>query len=230
MDNYIESLVQEISGRLDLMESQLPRRIDALMSRSKLPFKAMLYRESLIWRMVELSRGAFDNLKSDKLANAVILTRAAVETSAALWYLHAKLKAAVESGTLGDTDEYLMRLAMGSRSDAEMPEAISVLTFVDRVNKDVEGFRHQYDRLSEYAHPNWAGTSLLYSETDTENFWTEFGQNLRGVEGTKSSGVTNLSVALMCFERSYNLVADLMPAFIDLCEKHVRETPQPALD
>ena len=60
MEKSIEDLVNEVCGRLELIESSLPHRVDAMISpESKLPFKALLYREALIWRMAELSRGAF---------------------------------------------------------------------------------------------------------------------------------------------------------------------------
>jgi len=221
MPESLEELMTEIRGRVELLEKSLPRRVDAMVSPdSKLPFKALLYREALIWRMAELARGAMENFEKDRLALAILETHAAVETSAALWYLHAKLDATLTAGAVGDVDDFLMKLAMGSRTDTDiMPQAISVLTFVDRVEKDAEGFRHQYDRLSEFAHPNWAGTALLYSKPDPPNLWTDFGANIRGVDGPKNVGVINLSVALMFFERSYNRIADIMPAFIELCKQ-----------
>jgi hypothetical protein len=220
MQETIEYLIAEIRGRVELLESSLPSRVDAMVSPdSKLPFKALLFRAALIWRMAELSRGALENFEKDKLALAILEARAAIETSAALWYLHAKLDATVNAGAVGDIDDFLMKLSMGSRTDTDiMPQAISVLTFVDRVEKDAEGFRQQYDRLSEFAHPNWAGTALLYSKPDPPNLWTDFGANIRGVDGPKKVGVVNLSVALMFFERSYNRIADVMPAFIELCK------------
>ncbi len=119
---------------------------------------------------------------------------------------------------MGDVDDFLMNHSMGSRTDTDIvPQAISVLTFLDRVEKHVKAFRKQYDRLCEFAHPNWAGTALLYSKHDQEKLWTDFGANIRGIEGPKQVGVTNLSVALVLFERSYNGIAHLMPAFIKLC-------------
>lgn len=199
---------------------------------AKMPFNALLHREALIWRLVELGRGAFENFQKDNLACSILLTRAAVETSAALWYMCTKVDAAVQSGVLADIGDYLMRLAMGSRTDPAMPQAISVLTFVDRVDKDVEGFRHQYDVLSEFSHPNWAGTALLYTKSDPPNLWTDFGANIRANESTKRIGVLNLSAALMCFERSYSRMSDLMPAFVALCESQLKigeadDTPNP---
>jgi hypothetical protein len=224
MAESVENLMTEIRERLELLESCLPRRVDAMAvsPTAKIPFKALLYREALIWRMSDLGRSAFEKFAEEKLASAILLTRAAVETSAGLWYLWAKVDGAVNAGTLGDIDDYLMKLVMGSRTHADMPQAISVLTFVDRLEKDAEGFRHQYDILSEFAHPNWAGTALLYSRPDPKNLWTDFGANIRGVEGPKHVGIINLSVALMFFEHTYNSIAELMPAFIALCESQLR--------
>lgn len=132
-----------------------------------------------------------------------------------------KLDAAVESHEIGDIDNYLMRLLMGSRNNPELPQPINVMTFVDHVEKDIEGFRQQYDGLSEFAHPNWAGISLLYARPDSVNRWTDFGANIRGTDNPRLIGVVNLSVALAMFERSYGKIADLMPGFISLCERRL---------
>jgi len=85
MEESVEDLMAEIRGRVEALEGSLPRRVDpmAVSPTAKLPFKALSYREALIWRMVELSRTAFTSFETDKLAAAILLTRAAVETSAA---------------------------------------------------------------------------------------------------------------------------------------------------
>jgi hypothetical protein len=130
-----------------------------------------------------------------------------------------KLRTTVESKALGDIDDYLMKLLMGSRTDLDvMPQALSVLTFVDHVEKSIEGFRHQYDQLSEFAHPNWAGTALLFSKIDRSRAVVDFGENLRCADNARAIGVSNLSLALAMFEVSYNRITDLMPAFISVCE------------
>jgi cation transport protein ChaC len=222
----LKILLVEIRDGIKLLESYLARRIDGytLSPESKLPMKAMVYREVLAWRMAELSSSALENLEKENLASSIILIRSAIETTAGLWYLGAKLDDAVTRQLQGDIDEYLMKLLMGHRLASEFPQAINVLTFVDRVNKDIEGFREQYDNLSEFVHPNWAGTSLLYSKPDLTNLWTDFGKNIRSLNNIKQVGALNLSVALKTFERTYNEVAELMPAFILLCSRPRKET------
>src|SRR5574340_1019279 len=140
MAETTEQLMNEIKERLSAIEANLPHQIDilAVSPRSKLPFKALSYRETLIWRMAELSRTAYDAFTDNRLATAILLTRGALETCAALWYLKAKVSAAVKAGTVGDIDSYLTRLFGGSRIDPDLPQAINVLNFVDSVDKGLE--------------------------------------------------------------------------------------------
>jgi len=209
--------MREIPQSLAVLESSLPRQVDgfALSQKSKLPWKVLLYREALIWRMVELSRSAFESLTSGKLVSGIVLTRAAVEVSAALWFLYAKVEAVVDSKTVGDVDDYLMKLSMGtatgwpedSSPGAEtMPRPVKVGKLLEQTEKDIEGFSHQYGVLSEYAHPNWAGTVLLYSNTNKQTAITDFGQNIRKADNAKAIGVVNLSVALKMFQSRYNRI------------------------
>jgi hypothetical protein len=234
MPHSLESMGVEIQERLTRLESSLPARIDAaeVSATAKLPFKSLWYRESLIWRMTELSHAAFDSFQSAKHASAIILTRAAVETSAAVWYLHKNLAAAVASKAVGDIDDCLKRLLMGSKNiDRDiMPEAVNVMTFVKQIDKEIPGFSHQYDALSEYAHPNWAGTALLYSRPDPPNFLVDFAAHIRGGENAKVIGLVNLSVALMLFEKRYNDIAELLPQFTALCETELRQRARDATD
>jgi hypothetical protein len=148
----IAALVNEIRESLAMLESNLPRQIDgfALSQKSKLPWKVLLYREALIWRIVELGRIALESFLSERIVSGVVLTRSAVEASAALWYLSAKVDAVVDSKTVGDVDEYLMKLAMGTATGwpetdtsadvLTMPRPIKIGAFLKQVEKDIEGF------------------------------------------------------------------------------------------
>lgn len=228
MAETTDELMNEIKERLSAIEASLPRQMDilAVSPRSKLPFKALSYRETLIWRMAELSQSAYEEFASERLASAIILTRGAVETCAALWYLKTRVSAAVKAGSTGDIDSYLTRLFGGNRIDKDMPQAINVLNFVDSVEKDLEGFRHQYDILSEYAHPNWSGTTGLYSRIDQEAFSVAFGSNPRNLPSPKHVGVINLSVALGLFEHTYNALGEEYAAFVRVCEEAIDKTPR----
>src|SRR5258708_25253003 len=112
MKKSVGELMDEIRARLAAFDSRLPVRISAMdvSPTSKLPYKVLLYREALIWRMVELGRAAFEDFGKGKLVAGIVLTRAAVETSAALWYLCAQVEGVVAAKNVGDVDEYLMKM------------------------------------------------------------------------------------------------------------------------
>src|SRR5689334_18339604 len=112
MKPLVINLMDEIRLRLNSFESNLPKNLDAfaLSPDSKIPAKVLRYRESLIWRITELGRAAFHEFEGNKLVAGIILTRAVVETSAALWYLRSKVKDATASNEVGDVDTYLVKL------------------------------------------------------------------------------------------------------------------------
>lgn len=219
----IDSLGAEIRDRIAAFRAKLPMLVDgfAISAESKLPFKVIWYREALFWRMTELSSTAYESIEHDLLASGILVTRGAVETAAAIWYLCGKLEAATDSGSIGSVDADLMSLLMGSRSNPDLPKATNVLTFVDHLDKEVEGFREQYDELSEFAHPNWSGTTLLYSKPEPQNLCARFGANIRSSEVSKLTALVNLNVALLIFERSYDRIAKVLPSFVSLCESRV---------
>ena len=222
----VEKRATECRERIDRLQARLQTRLDArdISLRAQLPFYALYYRKTLTWRMVELSRDALECLLKDNPASGVVLTRAAMETCAGLWTLRKKIEATLGLGKVGEIGEYLKKLRVGRGKDiveGDEPKAIHVMDFIRAVEKDCTGFLHQYDLLSEYAHPNWSGTMMLYSNFDHDNALVDFGRNIRGGDSTKGIGVTNLSVALMFFEHSHSKAGDLMPEFTRLCEREL---------
>jgi hypothetical protein len=231
MKESVSSLINDIHERLKKLESSLPKHLDAMAvsQTAKLPWKALLGREALIWRMAELSRSAVENFEKDRLVSAIVLTRAAVETFAALWYLWDKIAAIVESSRVGDIDTYLMKLISGVKiDDPVFPQAINILTIIEKLDKKEKfdkAFSDQYAILCEYTHPNAAGTTQTYLHHNREQLTTDLGLNTRTANHTKLLGLGNLSAALSLFEMRYNDLVDLIPAFARLCENELERRP-----
>jgi hypothetical protein len=228
MKPSVAILMDEIRHRLEAFESNLPKHVDgfALFRDSKLPAKVLRYRESLIWRVAELGRAALNEFEENRLVAGIVLTRAVAETSAALWYLHSKVDDAIKSNQVGDIDAYLVKLNVGIATapppmdEGEFPRPVKIGKFLEQVEKVIEGFSEHYGVLSEYAHPNWAGTVSLYSKFHPENLTIDFGQYLRGGEQAKGLGITSLHGSLGLFEVTYNNLTDSMPAFVELCQRN----------
>jgi hypothetical protein len=223
MSERLSELLDEIKGRVQLLEAHLPGRIDAASTsgRATLPFHTIHCREVLAWRCAELAREAYEAIQRRCLVSGILLTRGVVETVAAQWYLRNKLAHALESKALEDIELCVSGMLLGSRTNPEAPQAINVLNFIDAADKELEGFRHQFDTLCEFAHPNWAGTSLLYSAPDPDARAVHLGRNIRQAESVTMTAAINLSVALAMFEVAYNGIADIMEAFVELCDKQL---------
>ena len=224
MEERLAPLMDEIRKTLAMLESSLPERLDptAISPISKLPFKALLYRESLIWRMAELCGGALENFKEERFVSGILLTRAAVETTAALCYLCGNIAAAVESGAVGELDDYLMNLMMGAAAaapaatpepkDGETSRPLRIDAFLKQADQEVEGFSFEYGMLAKYVSPDRAGTTLVYSKQDAEKQVTLFGPNLRISDKTWLAALGTLAGALKIFVGSYNRISELIPA------------------
>jgi hypothetical protein len=218
----VPELLNEIKHNISKLEMLRPRQLDANDSaRSKLPFKAMWATGCLHWRMAELSRAAMEAIEIESLASAMILTRAVVETFATLWSLESKIRATVEANECGEIDKHLTRFVMGHRNNEQMPMAINVMTCIDHVEKQIDGFRRHYDVLSEYAHPNWAGTTLIYSQPVQGERTVQFGRNIRGIEATIGHAVISLSTVLLLFMETESSITNAMPEFIQVCEDSI---------
>jgi hypothetical protein len=204
----------------------LPSAADLVVSQTaKTPALVVMTREGLIWRQEELARACLANVDAGNGVAATLIARAAMETTAAVVYLHHILKRVDNSG-LSDTDiQDLEKLFVGSKlTDDEMPEAIQILKMIDRVNKAFAGleFRQLYNELSETAHPNWRGVFGAYGRINQQKLIAEFASDMLGRRGRHISTATNaLAVALELFILEYNALADALPRFATACEDRI---------
>ena len=226
--------IQSIRVAIENLEQMRPTRNDPAQHRDagKLPYKITDYHFALTWRFTELARSALENFEQERLAVAILLTRGAIESAAGLWYAYTKVDVAVRAGITGDLDDAAMRLLLGRRNNPETDalQAISVLTFVDSFDKQMQragfevGFRALYDDLSEVAHPNWEGTLGLYGNINREAIWTDFGPGVRTAvaEVHRGNGLLALSTALKLFEHANSELSDLLPRLRVICAREIR--------
>lgn len=220
----VDEYKAEISGYLDAFARELPKQIDApAISRIKLPGNAVWCRETMLWRFTELAQDALERLSHKRIASAILLTRAAVETGAALWYLDVKIKRAIETSDVAELDQKLKQLVVGYKDPSALadglPQAINVLTFVGQVDKEIGGYASQYAALCEYSHPNHDGTAGLYSHPHEDTGLIDLGSNVRGAKSHEMICALNLSVAVMMFSHSYAAIGESLPQLVELCEK-----------
>jgi len=207
--------VKEARRRANALRESLPPSVEAaaLGVREKAPFQLLCTREALIWRTEELARTACDSLERKDFTAAALLSRATVESAALAWKLMEVLNDRQKLSPQ-ELNDALIRLLVGSRLWSDGPQAMQILSCIDRMEKRVPGVRKSYDMLSEIAHPNWRGVFGMYAQTNELEFTAHFGRGLPAAEGVKGTIVNALLGALGLFEFAYNQISNAMLEFL----------------
>ncbi len=212
-----------VKDLIEELKSILPKRIYAasLSLKSKIPFKAVSLREALLHRLVDLSCVAYDLYMRDKSIPAFIMTRAVMETQALLFSLHKKIKKVVAAEQLGDVDAFLMDALLGWRDGSMPAKAPNILKAVDEVDRTFTGYRKLYENISEFVHPNWSGCHGAYAKINKKNYTVDLGSEFSEVPTI--IGLSALKASLAAFKYYYNDLAELLPAFIEICDADIEE-------
>lgn len=165
---------------LEKMKPFLPTKIavEEIGVWSKSPYKALVVRGGLLWRSQELGADAIEAFARNRLATAILLTRAVIENVALHWRL-GDLIARRNEITSNELADILTRMLVGWKNDKEFPVALNALTMIGHLEKLVPGVNDIYGQLSEVAHPNYGGVHGLYAQNDTKNFTTYLGPKVR---------------------------------------------------
>lgn len=215
-DNERIETLRDIAIRI---RENLPTRVDVatLGVKSKTPFQILSLREALIWRTDELLNNALDAFGRKDYSVAAILTRALIENTA-LQFRLVSIFEKRDTLTSQELSDKIITLLFGSREWSDGPQAISVLTCVGHLDKEVEGLEKVYNAMSEYAHPNWKGVLGLYSKLDRDNHVAHFGR-MREPEKIEGSILSALVGTMLLFEHQYNKIGDAMPDYLATLDK-----------
>ena len=219
----------EARERLRLLAEHLPTAVDplAISKTAKAPYFALCFREAQAWRVEEFGRAACDMLERGDLVVGMSNVRHAVESCAAVWHLKCLIERQLENGLERDLYDKISRLWLGTKTSVlrgpEMPEAINVVTMIEKANKEMPGVLGVYEKLSEVAHPNYGGSAAIFAKPDHSTLIMHFGKNLRDQAHNVFLGFNALIGGLSMFEHAYNKIGDLIPEFAAACEKIIAE-------
>jgi hypothetical protein len=138
---------------------------------SKIAWKLATYQHVLLHRLVALMDGAAVAWNSRSTLSAMLSARALMETFAVMAEFERRVERLLKAEDLSGLDALAQSGIFASRDPdwiKDNPEtaATSVLTYIDKFDKRVEGFRGHYDRLSERCHPNSLGHNFMFSTLD----------------------------------------------------------------
>jgi hypothetical protein len=215
--NYEEAL-EYIKDLNDQLTTKLPHSVDrwSISHLAKLPFKVMSLRGILMYRVLELSKSAYQLYEARSLISAFVLSRAAVETSALQFSLLKHMRRVVREQQVGDVDDFLMRALFGKRTpDCDLP-ALNVLTLIDHMDRESGGVRNLYDFLCEYTHPNYSGSYGAYGSEDQEKYRLNLGADFERINW-QPAVLTHL-ITVREFIKNCGEISDLLPDFTGVCE------------
>lgn len=215
--NYLKILKQKIK----MLNNSLPRKVPMDIFSNINLLRAILLRESIYHRIKEFAESGYDDCRKDRLIAALVIARALMETEALFTTFIDKLKHAIESNLFDEFEKnFLTKALRGARSAVAKTfgrlDAINVLTFVDKMNKKINGYADQYNFISEFSHPNSAGLNKSYSKLDWKNKEIIFGNNREKID--IDFVIKQLINSIDNFITEYNISATLLEQYRKLKE------------
>lgn len=128
--------------------------------------KFFTVRAGLMHRAYELAISAHHCANQHQIISSKILTRSLFETTSVLGFLYYKLVIFNNDQNIENFNQMIMRVMLGSKDNTSQYESFNVLTMIDKINLEFEGYRASYDQLSEYSHPNFLGTCGIFGNLE----------------------------------------------------------------
>jgi len=164
---------------------------------------------ALLFRILDLSDCSLGLFKANRKPPAFTLLRSALETAALIYSIGSRTNDVCVTKNLNEYRDYIVKCLLGSRNESTPVDSLNVLTCVDKVDKEFNGFKTVYDFLCEYAHPNCAGTSRNYGKIDPESGRVVFTLMDGGDDKIKGLRALYFVLAVACDE--YNKICDKYP-------------------
>jgi hypothetical protein len=169
---------EDIETALDAMRELKRPECDAiaLSPVSKAPAQVIILLQAGLRRTIELTEAAIREINLRNLVSTALLSRGTLETASLLWDVMNAIEEVVASGDRAEVKRLLETLSkslLGGKANEvmidETIEARNVITIIQRLSKkfDVPLFGF-FEKLSEYAHPNYHGMMATYTEAGAE--------------------------------------------------------------
>lgn len=177
------------SIKLEFPDTDMPREIErmlgvlhklkvsecdgiALSNVSKMPAQIIILLQVCLRRTIELTEAAIREINRHNLATSALLARGAFETTCMLWDTMREIDRVEKAGKTAQMDTLVKRLEqslLGGKAEElridKSIESLNVITIIKRLSKELDaplwGF---FERLSEFAHPNYHGLFATYTE------------------------------------------------------------------
>jgi hypothetical protein len=174
-------LIDKLNAARDALALRLRSTVSALTEpiTPKLIWKSETLQQSALHRLIALFDGAALCWNERNGLAAILIARAMVETLAFTAAFTLELERVVADQDLSKIDAVLMQHTFATKSERLTIESqyrsVNVLTLITKLDKaifpnEASGFARCYDTLSEMAHPNYLGMTMLFGDLEKERF------------------------------------------------------------
>jgi hypothetical protein len=181
LPEYDMNLIGDLNASLDRLSGMraVEINVSGKFLRSKIAWKLANYQHALLHRLVALMDGVAVAWNNRCALSAMLSARALMETFAVIAEFEQQVERLLKAQDLDGLDSIAQNGNFASRDPKwtkENPgtQALNVLTYVDKFNNRVAGFRGHYDMLSERCHPNSLGHNFMFSKLDTRDGTVRF--------------------------------------------------------
>ena len=221
-----EQLVEKIEELIDAFRSEFVDHLEGVEQTAKTCLLRIyeVWRHVSLRRTVDLSDAAKQMFQQRRIVPGCSLSRAVFESVGIQYYIRKKLIEYTDKAEPESIHRLLLSAVFG-RKDKSWPERpIQVLTAIDHTDNEFRGFRKEYDRLCEYAHPNLGGGFGTYARQEGERFEVYFGTNPQGLS-MGSWGLGSLHLVLTIATEINRRLCHFHADFVAMAEKHVPNIP-----
>lgn len=169
-----KKVVSDLNGSLERLTGlrAVEINVSGKFLRSKIAWKLATYQHALLHRIVALMDGAAVEWNNRCTLSCMLSARALMETFAVMAEMEQRVERLLTGEDLGGLDALAQNGVFATRDpqwikDNPETQAVSVLTYIDKFDKRLEGFRRHYDMLSERCHPNSLGHNFMFAELDS---------------------------------------------------------------
>jgi hypothetical protein len=196
------------------------------------------------WRLADLVRSAVWAVRRNDVLCAPIMSRAALETTAAYSWLQAEIRPSLEKVAEGDTmnlvkyhdqgevkdlEDKLVKVIHASRlrDQEDFYRATNITTIINKIADKIPEQRivgDTYSVLCEVAHPNWAGRSIYITEAKPS---TVAGHELRTISsqhGPSANIIVRESITALSWSAgTYRLSCVALQGAIEKMVAHLKK-------
>jgi hypothetical protein len=191
---------EEIERYNSCLDRLLSRRKSAVVLEGPLvkpttAWKCAVLQQSLLYRVTMLAKGCSSEWNSGNVVSSLLCGRALLETIALSIFISDELKALTGAADVSAVDNFLNEHLFSTRNEAIIEDGLghrarSVLTYIDKLDRRMNGVRETYDFMSEWCHPNGSGHLFTYGVIDKSTGTVTFSEASPRVKGIQGHVVT----------------------------------------